>query len=95
MDIVASEDIESDAGGQVFVRIKGDLIGALASVGDQWLDIYRRGRGEGMGNFEGELERERETDDIEPRTDVCRGRWDTNGERAGSHIDKSNLSDRV
>lgn len=33
-----------------------------------------------MGNFEGELERERETDDIEARTDVCRGRWDANGE---------------
>lgn len=39
MDIVASKDIESDAGGQVFVRIKGDLIGAFASVGDEWLEI--------------------------------------------------------
>jgi len=44
MDIVASEDIESDAGGQIFVRIQGDLVGAFASVGDEWLDIRGRGR---------------------------------------------------
>lgn len=80
VDVVASEDVESDAGGQVFVRIKGDLIGALAGVGDEWLEIWGRGRRKGMGNFEGELEREGETDDIEARTDVCRRRWDTDGE---------------
>jgi len=38
-----------------------------------------------MGNLERELKREGEADDIEARTDVRRGRWDTNGERTKSH----------
>lgn len=78
--VVAAQDIESNAGGEIFIGIERHLVCALAGVGDRGVEIWPRGRRERIGDAEGEMEGEGEADDVKARPNVRRGCWDANGE---------------
>jgi hypothetical protein len=77
-DVVAAQDIKGDTGGEVFVGIEGDFICTLAGIADFGGEIWARGRGNWMGDGEGEVEGERKAHDIKAWPNVRRGRWNTN-----------------
>ena len=66
-DAVAAEDVERDARREVLVGIEGDFVCAFARVGDLW---GYWGVGGGDLDGEGEVEGEREADDVESGADV-------------------------